>query len=638
MKYKYLVFNIIRKSTIFLMLGYIMILFYVYFIPDFSIKSANQLILYDNNSEIIYQGSKTNEWVELKDISSNLIDAVISLEDKNFYNHNGFDYLRIAKAGIKNIKNDAIIEGASTISQQLVKNMFLSFKKTWSRKIKEAFLTIKLESTYTKDEILEGYLNTINFGQGNYGIKSASAYYFNKKPSDLTIEEAAILAGIPKSPNTNNPITNYEQSIKRAKTVIYSMINNNKLEKNEAKRLFNQNINIYGIREKNNLKTLMYYQDAVLDEITKNKYISNDNLNKGIKIYTNLDMQKQQNLENAITKYMKDDDTQVASIVIEPKTGKILALAGGKDYALSQYNRVTDAKRQVGSTIKPLLYYTALENGMTSSSTFLSEPTTFVFSNNQTYSPINYNNNYGYQNITMTAALAYSENIFAVKTHLFLGIDTLINKAHQMGLKNDLCSNPALALGSCEINMLDYARAYNTLANEGIKINLSTIDRIENLDGKILYQNKYLEEQVLDKNLTYIVNEMMTSTYNKAFINYNVPTLISYASRLTKKYSIKTGSTGTDYMIVGYNPDLLTIVWNGKDNNLTEELSTTYSKVSKNIWIDTMENSLKDKELNWYKLPSNVVAIPRDAVTGKKPINNENTSLYYYIKGTEPSE
>ena len=393
---------------------------YAYFTPSINIKTSNSIQIFDNHESLIYQGSSSNKWVPIEEISPYLINAMISVEDKNFYKHMGFDYFRIAKAMYLNVKSKTIVQGASTISQQYVKNLFLDFDQTWERKVDEAFLTLELEMHYSKDEILEGYLNTINFGQGNYGIESASNFYFNKHASDLTLEEAIMLAGIPKNPSNFNPISNYDNAVKRAKVVADCMLNNETLSKDEYDNLYEDTLEIYGKRDSNNLATLMYYQDAVMDELNSIKTIPKSLIDSGgLKIYTNLDMEAQTNLENSIKTHMLEDETQVASIMVEPTTGKVIALVGGKDYAISQFNRVTAAKRQIGSTIKPFLYYTALEQNMTSASTFKSEETTFVFSNNQTYSPTNYANTYANSEITMAAALAYSDNIYAVKTHLF---------------------------------------------------------------------------------------------------------------------------------------------------------------------------------------------------------------------------
>ena len=236
----------IIKINIILLIIFILFIISLYIIayysPVLDIKSYGQFYLYDDQNNIVYQGSKTNKWVSLDDISPNVKNAIISIEDKNFYKHKGFDYLRIIKTLYLNIKNKEIVGGASTISQQYVKNLYLDFDKTLERKLEEAWLTLKLEMHFSKDEILEGYLNTINFGEGNYGIENASNYYFNKSAKDLTLEEAIILAGIPKSPNNYNPVANYDNAIKRSKVVINSMVNNNYISLEDSNKLFNNKI------------------------------------------------------------------------------------------------------------------------------------------------------------------------------------------------------------------------------------------------------------------------------------------------------------------------------------------------------------------------------------------------------------
>ena len=605
---------------------------YAYFSPKLDIVNTNQLYIYDDNSNLIYQGSGNNEWVSLNEIADDLVNAVISTEDKNFYHHNGFDYFRIAKAMLTNVKSGKITQGASTISQQYIKNMYLEFDKTWKRKFEEALLTLKLEVHYSKDEILEGYLNTINFGQGNYGIENASEYYFNKKASNLTLEEAIILAGIPKSPNYYNPVSNYEASIKRAKIIAKAMLKNKYISEETYNNLFQKSIKIYGQKNENDLKMIMYYQDAVYNELESIETIPKSLIESGgLKIYTSLNVEAQRKMEENIQKYMADSgELQVASLIINPKTGGIMALTGGTDYAKSQFNRAISAKRQVGSSIKPLLYYSALENGMVSSSTFLSEPTTFVFSSNKTYAPANYNNKYGNKNITMAAAIAYSDNIYAVKTHLFLGEETLVNTAKRMGIKQQLKAIPSLALGTCELSMLDFARAYSTLASGGYKNELTFINKVEDLNGNILYEKKEKKDLVLNESYTYILNELMTATYSNSFIEYNTPTVMSISSKITKKYAIKTGSSGTDCWMVGYNPDALMMVWNGYDDS--KELKVSDGAISKNIWADTMESILK--ESNWYEAPSNIVGVPLDPVTGDKP-KDDKYFMYYYVSGSE---
>ena len=617
-------------TTILLVL-YVSLYVYAKFDNKISIKSANSFYMYDNNNEIF---NKEDNWVSIKEISPNLINATISIEDKHFYNHVGFDYLRIMKAMTVNIKNMKNLEGASTITQQLAKNLFLDFDKTWERKIEEAWLTIKLESNFTKNEILEGYLNTINYG-GVFGIENASIYYFGKSAKDLNLAEASILAGIPKSPSYYSPITNYNNAKMRQKIILNAMVNNKFIKETEKNQAISEKLNIVGKYEKNNSNTLMYYQDAVIKELNSIKSIPKSFIKTGgLKIYTNLDLNTQIDLENNIEKYLKNDqDLQVASVMVNPNDGKIIALIGGRNYKKSEFNRAIESKRQVGSTLKPFLYYSALENGFTASTTFNSSKTTFVFSNDEKYSPKNYGDIYANKDITMAAALAYSDNIYAVKTHLFLGENNLVNMLNRIGITSNLSPVPSLALGTSEINIIDMTSSYSVFANNGYKIKPHLIEKIVDMNGKVLYKFNEDKKLILNQSTTYIMNELLSNCYNNVFVDYNYPTCINIASKVSNKYAIKTGTTDTDHLIFGYNPEIVLGIWSGYDNN-----DDTYPEVSTNIklaWIDTIENYFKKNKATWYKKPDNIVGVPVNPITGE--LNTNKNTILYYIKGTEPT-
>lgn len=621
---------IIYLTTILLVL-YGSLYVYAKFDDKISIKSANSFYMYDNNNEIF---NKEDNWVSIKEISPNLINATISIEDKHFYNHVGFDYLRIMKAMTVNIKNMKNLEGASTITQQLAKNLFLDFDKTWERKIEEAWLTIKLESNFTKNEILEGYLNTINYG-GVFGIENASIYYFGKSAKDLNLAEASILAGIPKSPSYYSPITNYDNAKMRQKIILNAMVNNKFINESEKEQAISEKLNIVGKYEKNNSNTLMYYQDAVIKELNSIKSIPKSFIKTGgLKIYTNLDLNTQIDLENNIEKYLKNDqDLQVASVMVNPNDGKIIALIGGRNYKRSEFNRAIESKRQVGSTLKPFLYYSALENGFTASTTFNSSKTTFVFSNDEKYSPKNYGDIYANKDITMAAALAYSDNIYAVKTHLFLGENNLVNMLNRIGITSNLSPVPSLALGTSEINIIDMTSSYSVFANNGYKIKPHLIEKIVDMNGKVLYKFNEDKKLILNQSTTYIMNELLSNCYNNVFVDYNYPTCINIASKVSNKYAIKTGTTDTDHLIFGYNPEIVLGIWSGYDNNYD-----TYPEVSTNIklaWIDTIENYFKKNKATWYKKPDNIVGVPVNPITGE--LNTNKNAILYYIKGTEPT-
>lgn len=603
---------------------------YAYITPKFPIYTNNNITYYDINGNDMFN-SNNNDYVKLDEISPDVINAIVSIEDKNFYKHNGFDFLRIAKAMVINITSGKIKQGASTISQQYVKNLYLTFDKTWKRKIKEAFLTIELETHYSKDEILEGYLNTINFGAGCYGIKNASNYYFNKEPKDLTIEEATLLVGIPKSPTYFNPITNYDNSKGRQYDVIYSMYKNNYISKNDIDKIYNKELNFYGKKEKHELSSIYYYRDSVLKEMSNISEIPDTLLDlKKIKIYTNFNSDVQKTLENNIDEETKNTKMQIASTVIDPQTGKVLALIGGKDYSISQYNRASSAKRQVGSTIKPFLYYSALENGFTPSSTFLSERTTFNIGS-ELYSPKNANNVYANKNISMVSAIAYSDNIYALKTHLFLGEDNLSKMIERVKIKTPVKNNASAALGTTEINMLDYANGFITLANEGKHESPHLIERIEDANGNIIYEYKYENEYVLNKKYVYILNNLLTSTYNYSLVNYASPTLVSISNKLDSKYAVKSGSTATDYWTVGYNKDVLILVWAGNDDN--SKVKSSESRITKYIWANTITNLDVNKK-EWYDIPKGITSSVIDPISGDVSAKG---FVCYYEKGTEPN-
>ena len=603
---------------------------YAFITPKVNINEKDSIVLLDRNGNDIFN-KDYNNYVKLNEINDDVKNAIISIEDKNFYSHNGFDIPRILKALLINIKKKSIEQGASTISQQYVKNLYLTFDKTWKRKLEEALLTIKIETHYSKDEILEGYLNTIDFGAGNYGIKEASNYYFNKEPIDLTLEEATILVGIPKSPSYYNPITNYKNAKKRQYDVLTSMYKNGYISEKQIDEIYNKKLSFYGKYNKVELSSAYYYKDAVLNEMKNLNQIPKSFFNmEDIKIYTNFDLDIQKILENNIDNEMKNTTMQVASIVVEPKTGKIVALIGGKDYSKSEYNRAVYSKRQVGSTIKPFLYYAALENGFTASSTFLSERTTFNLGN-ELYSPSNFGNIYANKNITMLLALSSSDNIYAMKTHLFLGIDKLSEITSRIKIKDYVKENASSALGTSEINMIDYSNGYITLANEGKHEYPHLIEKITDNKGNIIYEYKYRNEYLLNKKYVFILNNLLTSSYDYNLVKYTSPTLLSISSLIDSKYAVKSGSTDTDFWTIGYNKDYLVMVWTGNDKN--EKVNQNETRIPKRIWAKTI-TSIKTNKKTWYEIPNNITSDKIDPISGESMVNGYTC---YYEKGSEPS-
>ena len=631
--------KIFKIFTIFLIISISGCMLYVKLSPKLIINSANNITLYDKDNNSFFKGSESKEWVSLNEISNNLIKATITTEDKNFYKHFGFDFLRIGKALFINITNKSTDQGASTITQQYAKNLFLDFDKTWKRKWDEMWYTMRIEANYSKKEILEGYLNTINYGHGKYGIENASKYYFGKNAKDLTLGEATLLSAIPKAPSNYEPFNNYDACKKRQLQILNNMVKNNVITKEEKDDAYNSEVKLLGVEDKDYLSSTNYYQDAVLNELKSISTIpSNYSEINGLKIYTSFDHNHQSILEENIKNaFPEESDLEVSSVLMNPDNGEVTALIGGRDYNKSSFNRAISSKRQVGSTMKPYLYYAALENGFTASSEFTSEKTTFPTDTNKPYSPVNYNNKYGNKPISMATAIAYSDNIYAVKTHLFLGYDSLINVARRVGIKEKLDAVPSLPLGTNEINIISMAGGYSSFANLGYKVKPHFITKVVDGNGNTLYEVKNEKDLVLNPSLVFILNNILTSTYDPAYIDYNYPTAISLSGKLSHKYALKSGTTNSDNWNIGFNKDIVCAVWVGHDNN--EELVKSDYKYAQNIWFNTVEKIEKDKKDDWYKKPSNVVGMLVEPISGRVSSDkNKNTKLMYFLKGTEPKD
>lgn len=635
MKFLYKLVKVAFVFMIVITIFFVGLYLYAVSLPKININNVNNISIYDKENDIIFSGNGNKEWISLNNISDYLIDATISTEDKRFYNHPGFDVLRIAKSMYVNVTTKNLSQGASTITQQLARNLFSNFDKTWRRKLKEAWYAFRIEIDYSKDEILEAYLNTINYGNGVLGIENASYYYFNKSAKDLSLAEASMLAGIPKAPNAYSPLNDSKTAKKRQGIILNYMVKNKKISEKEAEDAYDIELKYIGKKQKLNLSTLMYYKDAVVNELNSIKSIPDSYINSGLKVYTSLDINAQTILENSMKNNINDNKLQVASIMMRPDNGAIIALIGGTDYLKTEYNRALYSKRQVGSTMKPILYYAALENGFTASTNFLSQATTFTFSDNDTYTPQNYGAIYPNHDISMAAAIAYSDNIYAVKTHLFLGEDVLVNTAKRIGINETLEKIPSLPLGTEELNIIDYVGGYATFANGGYKIKPHLIEKVLDSNDNVLYEFKEEKEPVLNSSIVYILNDLMTGTYDLTMVDYNYPTCGSLVNKITNKYAIKTGTTDTDSWTIGYNKDILVGVWNGYDDAKTIEMNAV--KSSKNIWADAIEGYLKDKDTSWYDMPDNVVGVLVDPINGTLADNKtKKKKILYYIKGTEP--
>ncbi|MGG1397021.1 transglycosylase domain-containing protein [Bacillus salipaludis] len=580
-------------------------------------------------------------WVSLKDISPDLVDATVSIEDKNFYHHHGFDMKRIGGAIVADIQAFGKVQGASTITQQYARNLFLKHDKTWSRKLQEAFYTIRLEMNYSKKQILEGYLNTIYYGNGAYGVEAASRFYFGKKAADLTLAEASMLAGIPKGPGYYSPLVSMENAKHRQSIILRTMAKNGYISENQAKTAAQKSLSFVAEHPHQQGKVAPYFQDAVKSALKNQLHLDDRTIALGgLKVYTTLNLKQQEAAEKQVQSVIASgSEIQTALVAMDPKTGGIKAMIGGRDYEKSQYNRAIQAKRQPGSTIKPILYYAALSHGFTPSSTMRSESTTFHFDDGSQYTPHNFNNKYAGGEITLAQALALSDNIYAVKTHLFLGEDTLIKTAKKFGISTKMAKVPSLALGTSGVRVVDMAGAYSLFANGGKKVEPTLITRVEDYNGKILYEKEQDNKQVLDPAKAYVMTQMLTGIFDPKLDGYSRVTGSTVIKELTRPYAGKSGSTETDSWMIGFSPQLVTAVWSGYDESKPIDYVAEKS-YSKNIWAQFMEEALKDKTVKAFKPPKEgVVGVYVNPENGKLATKDCPVRRFtYFVKGTEPTE
>lgn len=587
--------------------------------PPLIITKASVFLDRNGNQIGDYFTAERRYWKELDEISPYLIEATIAVEDKDFYQHNGFDYSRIASAVLNDLKTRSKAEGASTITQQLARNLYLTLEKTWSRKIMEALYAYRLELFYSKDEILEAYLNTVNYGHGMYGAEAASRYYFGKSASDLTLAESALLAGIPKGPSIYSPLNNYDKAFNRQKLILSLMEDQNKISSAEKERALSENIVLKNDQWTASKTIAPYFLDVVWQEATKILEEKKLNIREGGWIIkTTLNQAHQKAAEEAINKNMPDNELQVGLVSMDVETGQVTALVGGRNYRESSYNRVTQALRQPGSAIKPILYAAALENGFTPLTYLDVGETIFTYDDGRaTYKPQNVNGKFADGDMSMAQAIAISDNIYAVKTLEQIGYDKFREISERFNLRYSNKDNPSMALGTIENSLYDLTNAYNIIAAKGQYRKPTTILSIHNAEGELVYEyEEPSEEQVISEQDAFLLTQMMTGIFDPVFSDYSPATGVSLRSRMTHTYAAKSGTTVSDQWLIGYSPSITTGVWNGYDQGKTLSSSSDMS-AHKQVWIDFMETVHRDKPNESFEVPKGVRGVMIDIETGK---------------------
>ncbi|MER2088515.1 MAG: PBP1A family penicillin-binding protein [Sporosarcina sp.] len=602
--------------------------------PSLSVPKAS--VFLDKNGKQIGDrfSAERRYWVSLDEMSPFLIDAVIATEDKNFYKHNGFDYRRIAGALLKDVKSGRKVEGASTITMQYAKNLYLTFEKSWKRKITESLYAYRMETFYEKDVILEGYMNTVYFGHGMYGVEAASRFYFGKSAKELTLEESATITAIAKGPSIYSPIENPQKSRDRQLLVLSLMEAQGYITARQEERAQNEQITLKNREWADTKRVAPYFLDEVWREAEKVLTAKGRSpAEGGWTIRTTLDPHHQQTAEETIAKWMPNSGLQVGFMSIEAGTGAITSLVGGNDYTESPFNRVTQAKRQPGSAMKPILYAAALENGF-SPLTFLStEKTIFTYDEGRsTYEPNNVNGKFAGHPISLAQALAISDNIYAVKTLEDIGYKKFSKMADRLGVEGDFPDSPATALGTSVVTLYDMTNAYNRIASGGLETKPTTILSISDAEGKTIYEHPAKsKKRIMSEQDAFVLTHLMTGMFDPVFNDYSTATGLSMRPKQTRPYAAKSGTTISDQYLIGFTPSLTAGIWTGFD--VGEQLTEASDKAaSKKIWMDFMEGVNRGKPAEPFIPPDGVNSVIIDVDTGGIAVNGCDKQRLVYVK------
>jgi 1A family penicillin-binding protein len=544
-------------------------------------------------------------------------EATIAIEDKDFYHHKGISIFGGIVRAVKDMIITQSLQGGSTITQQLVKSALLTPERTVIRKIKEIILAVWTEQIYTKDQILESYLNQVPYGGSVYGVEEASQAFFNKKAENLTIAEAATLAGLPQAPTYYSPYSNPKLTLGRRNEVLKKMLEQKYISNSQYKKALNTPLSIQPFKQNIKAPHFVFYIKSLLEE----EY-GVDQVNQGgLRVVTSLDLDVQKKAEEILNEELKKvkylNVNNGAILVTEPKTGEILAMVGSANYFDGQSGSFNDttALRQPGSSIKPLMYSLALERGYTAATLIDDRPVNFNIAGSPTYSPVNYDGKF-HGKVTLRTALANSYNIPAVKVLNTLGVDNFVEHAQDMGITT--WNQPeryglSLTLGGAEVKMTDMAVAFGVFSNEGKKVDLNPIESITDYKGNTLFSmdtEPDTSRQVISEDTAFIISNILSDNIaRRAAFGPN-----SLLEIKGNEVAVKTGTTDEkhDNWTIGYTPDLLTSVWVGNNDNtpMNPYLSSGVTGAAP-IWNRVMtyllNDYLKPSEKNSFKIPDDIV-------------------------------
>lgn len=539
--------------------------------------------------------------VPLSEIPKHLQQAVIAIEDERFYKHHGYDLEAIGRAFVSNLESGEVVEGASTITQQYIKNTIINRDKTFDRKIKEAALAYQLEKKYSKDQILEKYLNTIYFGQSWYGVETASLNFFGKRAKDLTLSESTLLAAIIKSPKHYSPYTHPKEAKARRDTVLKKMAKLKFISTGRARQAMAVPVQL---KPQGKTPTVAPYFVEYVKQFLIDKYDENVVFKGGLRVYTTIDLKMQQHANEATWSTLnRPNDPSAALVAIEPQTGYIRAMIGGRNFDKKKYNLATQGHRQPGSAFKTFVFTAAIEEGMSPFETYQSSPVVIKIPGSTPWKVNNYVEGSGGPPMTIREALVRSVNTVYARLIMDVGADKVANLAMKMGILSKVNPNPAIALGGLThgTNPLEMASAYGTLANGGRYCKPTAITKITEATGKVIAEHKINPEQVINEATAYIVTDTLQDV-----VLHGTGT----RSRISRPSAGKTG-TGQEYRdawFCGYTPELSTTIWVGYPEEQVSMKNVHGIRVAggtfpAQIWAKFMSKALQGKPVQDFSKP-----------------------------------
>ncbi len=612
-------------------------------------KPSTVTRIFSEDGEIIGEFFyEKREVVSLDRIPNYLIQAFVAGEDARFFQHKGLDYLAIFRAFVRNTFSGEIVQGGSTITQQVVKSLLLSPERSFTRKIREAILAYRIEKHLTKEEILFLYLNQIYLGHGAYGVAAAAESYFAKAVEDLSLAESAVLAGLPQAPSKYSPYQHPQQAKKRQVYILNRMAEEGFIPPSEASKAA-QTPYIIRAKEKPSLERAPHFVEYVRRYVEE-KYGKEVLYKDGLQIFSSVDLLYQETAQEAVDaglkeiekreKYRSGDLLSIpegALICFDLETGYVKAMVGGRDFRKSQFNRVTQARRQTGSAFKPIVYASALDKGFTPASIVVDSPVVFEWGDNK-WKPKNYEGKFSGPT-TLRNALAHSVNIVTVKIAQEVGVDYIRGYAQRLGISSPLHNTLSMALGSSSVSLYELTKAYSVFATQGTPFKPIFVKKILDRNGNILEENlpsrfeeSYQREQIITPQTAFLMTYLLEGVVQNG-TGWR-------AKSLGRPAAAKTGTTDQfmDAWFIGYTPELITGVWVGFDEERSLGENETGAKAASPIWVVFMSKVLKDKPRRDFPIPEEGIEFIRiDPMTGQVSLGKEGI-LECFKEGTEPTQ